>query len=81
MQTRCPRCKTVVRATGTDWIIINPDCSELSETKWGDQPEFCPILAQVVEPDIALPGLANRSVVQIEIDRVKATRMGRPEHR
>ena len=48
---------------------MNSDCPELSETQWANKPEFCPVLSRVVEPDVTLPGVANRSAVESEIDR------------
>jgi len=69
MQTRCPKCTTVVRSNGTDWEILNGACPELSGTEWKNNPEFCPILSQVAEPEIVLPGVINRATVQAEIER------------
>ena len=72
MQTCCPKCTTMVRSnTATEWEISKQACSELLGTEWADRPEFCPILSQVVEPDVTLPGVPNRAVVQAEIDRLR----------
>jgi hypothetical protein len=71
MQTRCPKCTTMVRSNGSDWIILNGDCPELSGTKWKNSPEFCPILSAVAVPDVALPGVAIRAAVQLEIERIR----------
>jgi hypothetical protein len=60
MQTRCPRCTTIVRSNGKDWEILNGACSELSGTEWKDNPEFCPTLSHVVQPDVLLPGITSR---------------------
>jgi hypothetical protein len=71
MQTRCPKCTIIVKSIGAQWIIINGPCLELSGTQWSDRPEFCPILSQVVEPDVTLPGAWNRVAIQAEIDRMR----------
>ena len=71
MQTRCPKCTTIVKANGTDWAIINGACPELSGTEWENKPEFCPTLSHVVQPEIVLPGIASRAAVQEEIERVR----------
>jgi hypothetical protein len=42
MQTRCPKCTTIVKANATDWAIINGACPELSGTEWENKPEFLP---------------------------------------
>jgi hypothetical protein len=74
MQTRCPKCTIVVKSIGAQWVIINGPCLELSGTQWNDRPEFCPILSQVVEPDVTLPGAWNRVAIQAEIDRMQHPR-------
>src|SRR5437879_12418027 len=71
MQTRCPKCTTMVKSIGAQWVIINGPCLELSGTQWNDRPEFCPTLSQVVEPDVTLPGAWNRVAIQAEIDRMR----------
>lgn len=75
MQTRCPKCSTMVKSTGPHWEIINGSCPELSGTQWKDKPEFCPILSLVAEPDVSLPGASNRTAVQAEIDLVRVTKV------
>jgi len=75
MQTRCPKCTTMVRSNGSDWEILNGSCLELSGTAWKDSPEFCPTLSHVVEPEVVLPGVANRAMVQREIDRVRVVKV------
>ena len=67
----------MVRSNGTRWEILNGACPELSGTGWKNKPEFCPILSQVAEPDVALPGVINRATVQTEIER---TRIGEGPH-
>jgi len=69
MQTRCPKCSTIVRSNGSRWEILNGDCSELLRTKWKDNPEFCPTISRVVEPDVLLPGVTSRAGVEEEIER------------
>jgi hypothetical protein len=49
-----------VRSNGKDWEILNAACSELSGTEWKDNPEFCPTLSHVVQPDVLLPGITSR---------------------
>ena len=71
MQTRCPKCTTIVRSSGAGWEILKADCSELSGTEWKDHPEFCPTLSHVAEPEVVLPGVANRAAVRAEIERVR----------
>jgi hypothetical protein len=66
MQTRCPKCTTIVKSKGSDWQILNGACPELSGTEWESNPEFCPTLSQVVEPEVVLPGILNRAEVQKE---------------
>jgi hypothetical protein len=75
MQTRCPKCTTIVKANGTDWAIINDACPELSGTEWENKPEFCPTLSHVVRPEIVLPGIASRAAVQEEIERVRVVKV------
>lgn len=74
MQTACPKCSTMVRSIGATWEILNPSCPELCGTTWGTRPEFCPILSKVVEPDVVLPGVENRSVILAAIARSKAVK-------
>jgi hypothetical protein len=57
----------MVRSTGTDWKIIKPSCSEFVGTEWEGKPEYCPILSVVVQPDVTLPGVAKRALLQEEI--------------
>ena len=73
MQTCCPKCSTIVRSSGTGWEIINSSCVELVGTQWNGEPEYCPLLSIVVEPEVVLPGVAVRTSVQAEIDRVRVT--------
>ncbi|MBR0967274.1 hypothetical protein JQ554_23915 [Bradyrhizobium diazoefficiens] len=76
MQTRCSKCTTIVRSTdGVAWEILNGACPELVGTPWSDKPEFCPTLSEVAAPEVTLPGVANRSAVLEEIDRVKVVRV------
>jgi hypothetical protein len=35
-------------------------CLKLSGIEWKDNPEFCPTLSHVVEPEVLLPGIAQR---------------------
>jgi hypothetical protein len=77
MQTRCPRCTTIVKSNGKDWEILNGACSELSGTKWRDNPEFCPTLSHVVEPEVVLPGITSRASVQEEIERLRIVAVNR----
>lgn len=53
MQTRC----TSIAKTGDGvvWTIINGGCLELVGTRLVDNPEFCPILSYVVQPEVILP--------------------------
>ena len=60
-----------MKSTGTDWEIINSSCPALIGTPWSGQPEYCPVLSVVVEPDVVLPGVAVRTTVQAQIDRIK----------
>ena len=76
MQTRCPKCTTIVKSSGGNWAILNGACVELSGTRWKDKPEFCPTLSEVAEPEIVLPGVADRALVQQEIDREKVIKVG-----
>ena len=71
MQTCCPKCSTMVKSAGPEWEIINGSCPELDGTQWIGKPEYCPILSVVVEPDVVLPGVAARTNVQAEIERVR----------
>jgi hypothetical protein len=61
MQTRCPKCTTIVKAKGTDWAIINGACLELSGTEGKTNRSFarrfrtsfslksyCPVLRMLV---------------------------------
>lgn len=72
VQTACPKCSTIVKSTAQQWTIIRGSCPELIGTFWQGQPEYCPVLSVVVEPDVTLPGVANRARVQAEIDRTRA---------
>jgi len=74
MQTRCPKCKTIVRLKHPHWQILNGSCPELSGTQWANEPEWCPTLSQVAEPDVTLPGTANRAAVLAEIERVRVVK-------
>jgi hypothetical protein len=65
----------MVKSTGTLWEIINGSCPELSGTQWKDNPEFCPILSLVAEPDVSLPGASNRTKVQADIDLVRVVKV------
>jgi hypothetical protein len=71
MQTCCPKCSTIVKSAGNAWEIINGACPELARTQWNGRPEYCPVLSVVVEPDVVLPGVAERPAIQAEIDRVR----------
>jgi len=71
MQTACPKCSTMVRSTGPAWEILNGACPELAGTSWHEKPEYCPVLSVVAEPDVVLPGVANRAEVQAEVERAK----------
>jgi hypothetical protein len=64
----------MVRSSGTDWEILNGACPELSGTEWKNKPEFCPVLSQVAEPDVVLPGVKYRAAVQAEIERTKVVK-------
>jgi hypothetical protein len=75
MQTGCPKCKTMVRTNGQEWQILNGSCPELAGTQWDGKPEYCPVMTVVAEPDIALPGAANRAAVQAEIDRLRVVKV------
>jgi hypothetical protein len=58
----------MVKSTGPNqWEIINGFCPELSGTQWSNRPEYCPILSQVAEPDVTLPGAPNRVAIQAEM--------------
>jgi hypothetical protein len=67
MQTRCPKCTSIVRSTGASWEILNEGCVDLAGTRWANKPEFCPTLSQVVQADVTLPGLADRDAVLAEV--------------
>jgi hypothetical protein len=75
MQTKCPKCTTMVKSNGTEWEILNGACPELSGTRWKNNPEFCPTLSQVAEPDIVLPGVINRDAVQTEIEQNRVVKV------
>ena len=75
MQTGCPKCKTIVRASGQEWQILNGECPELAGTRWDGKPEYCPVLSFVAEPDVSLPGAADRSAIQMEIDRLRVVKV------
>ncbi|WP_456712081.1 hypothetical protein [Bradyrhizobium sp. USDA 4353] len=60
---------------GVTWEILNKGCVELVDTPWADKPEFCPTLSQVTEPEVALPGVTNRSAVLAEIERRKVVEL------
>ena len=60
-----------MRAAGREWKILNRSCPELVGTQWNGKPEYCPVLSIVAEPDVVLPGVANRADVQAEIDRAE----------
>jgi hypothetical protein len=77
MQTRCPKCSTIVRSTGPTWEIINGSCPELAGTPWASKAEFCPILSLVAEPDVALPGASQRAAVCAEIERARIIKVGK----
>jgi hypothetical protein len=75
MQTCCPNCSSIVKTSdGVHWTISNGACPELAGTRWSDRPEYCPTLSQVAQPDVILPGLANREAVVAEIARSKKAR-------
>ena len=65
----------MVRTDGKEWTILNGSCPELVGTQWHGEPEYCPVLTVVAEPDIELPGVANRAVVQAEIDRMRVVKV------
>jgi hypothetical protein len=67
MQTRCPKCTSTVRATGTSWEILNEGCVDLAGSRWANKPEFCPTLSYVVQAEVTLPGMADRDAVLAEI--------------
>jgi hypothetical protein len=71
MQTCCPKCSTLVKGARGDWEIINGSCPELAGTQWDGMPEFFPVLSVVVAPDVVLPGVPVRTVMQTEIDHAK----------
>lgn len=60
MQTRCPKCTTIVKSVdGISWTIVNPGCQELAGSNLKGHPEFCPTLCVVAQPDVTLPGLKS----------------------
>jgi hypothetical protein len=65
----------MVRSNGTDWEILNGACPELSETQWKNNPEFCPTLSHVAEPEVVLPGVASRATVRTEIERARIVKV------
>ena len=72
MQTRCPKCTTMVRSkNGTDWKILNGSCLYLLGTQWAPKPEFCPTLSHLAEPDVVLPGVESRTAVKAEINWIR----------
>jgi hypothetical protein len=71
MQTKCPNCSTAVKSNGGNWEIIGGPCLELAGTHWMRNPEFCPTLSEVAEPDVLLPGATERNDVEAEIIRVQ----------
>ena len=77
MQTGCPKCSTIVKSAGSTWKILNGSCTELIGKPWSGKHEYCPILSLVVEPDVILPGLASRTEVQADVDRLKTVSGGR----
>jgi hypothetical protein len=68
---------SVILTYSKDWEILNGACSELSGTKWKDNPEFCPTLSHVVEPEVLLPGITSRASVQEEIERLRIVAVNR----
>jgi len=75
MQTRCPKCTSIVRTRGTSWDILNAGCVELAGTRWADKPEFCPTLSDVVHAEVLLPGVADREIVLAEIAEVRVVKV------
>jgi hypothetical protein len=69
MQTRCPKCDSIVQSSEGKWLIMNAGCTDLVHTRWRDHPEYCPTLSHVVEPEVILPGVTARSAVLAEITR------------
>jgi hypothetical protein len=67
MQTRCPKCTSIIRSTGASWEILNEGCVDLAGTRWAHKPEYCPTLSHVVQAEVTLPGLADRDAVLAEI--------------
>jgi hypothetical protein len=76
MQTKCPKCSTSVKSNGAAWEIIGGPCVELAGTHWLNNAEFCPILSEVAEPDVVLPGATQRVEVEAEIVRVNSKAQG-----
>ena len=71
MQTRCPKCTSIVRSDGTSWEILNEGCVDLAGTSWANKSEFCPTLSQIVQAEVILPGVAEREAVLAEIAQGK----------
>jgi hypothetical protein len=65
----------MVRSKGSNWEILDGACPELSGTQWKNNPEFCPTLSKVIEPDVLLPGVASRASVQSEIERIMVVKV------
>ena len=75
MQTRCPKCTSTVRSTGTSWEILNEGCVDLAGTRWASKPEYCPTLSDVVQAEVILPGITDREVVLAEIAQVRVVKV------
>ena len=75
MQTRCPKCTSIVRSSGNSFDILNKGCVELVGTRWADKPEFCPTLSDVVQAEVLLPGVADREIVLAEIAQVRVVKV------
>ena len=75
MQTRCPKCTSTVRSTGTSWEILNAGCVDLVGTRWAAKPEYCPTLSDVVHAEVVLPGVTDREVVLAEIVQVRVIKV------
>ena len=75
MQTRCPKCTSTVRSTGTSWEILNAGCEDLAGTRWAAKPEYCPTLSDVVRDEVILPGVTDREVVLAEIAQVRVVKV------
>ena len=63
----------MVQSAGGQWEIINASRPKLAGTQWTGKPEYCPALSVVAEPDVVLPGVAVRTIVQAEIERAKVS--------